>query len=302
MLVDDNSPDNCPSICDEWADTDSRIKVIHKKNAGAGLARNTGLDNATGDYVTFVDSDDYIDIKTVEECIAALQRDKSDMVMFGKFDVYPNGNMVKKSVSADKYLYKNQEVTDKVFAGFFTHEMNIGVAVWGKMISLNIVKNSGVKFRSEREVLSEDAFFLTELFAYISSVSILPENYYYYNQNENSFSRTYKNDYQERNDKFLTGCLEICQRLAYSKEVLLHIKARYQIYSLFGMQQIIASELSFDEKHKALKAVFKNELLKGTITKETLALAKRRSKIFWVLLKLRCYSLCFLILKIKIRK
>lgn len=61
ILVDDGSPDNCPAICDELALKDDRVKVIHKVNGGVSSARNAGIDNATGDYITFIDSDDYID-------------------------------------------------------------------------------------------------------------------------------------------------------------------------------------------------------------------------------------------------
>ena len=60
ILVDDGSPDNCPAICDEWAKKDSRIKVVHKENGGVASARNAGLSAATGDYVAFVDGDDFI--------------------------------------------------------------------------------------------------------------------------------------------------------------------------------------------------------------------------------------------------
>ena len=60
ILVDDGSPDNCPRMCDEWATKDSRIKVIHKENGGLSDARNAGLDAAEGQYIAFIDSDDYI--------------------------------------------------------------------------------------------------------------------------------------------------------------------------------------------------------------------------------------------------
>lgn len=66
ILVDDGSPDSCPKICDEWAEKDSRIKVLHKKNGGVSSARNAGLDIATGDYIAFVDGDDYIDLDMYE--------------------------------------------------------------------------------------------------------------------------------------------------------------------------------------------------------------------------------------------
>src|SRR5574344_1424030 len=66
IMVDDGSPDNCPKMCDEYAKRDKRVKVIHKKNGGLGYARNSGLDIATGEYVAFVDSDDYVDVNMYE--------------------------------------------------------------------------------------------------------------------------------------------------------------------------------------------------------------------------------------------
>ena len=61
ILVDDGSPDNCPEMCDQWAKKDERIKVIHKRNGGLSSARNAGLDSATGDYIMFADSDDWME-------------------------------------------------------------------------------------------------------------------------------------------------------------------------------------------------------------------------------------------------
>ena len=67
ILVDDASPDESPKICDEYAEKDGRIKVIHKQNGGLGFARNSALEIASGDYVTFIDSDDYISEDHIEK-------------------------------------------------------------------------------------------------------------------------------------------------------------------------------------------------------------------------------------------
>ena len=67
ILVDDGSPDNCPQMCDEWAERDSRIRVVHKKNEGLGYARNSGMDLARGEYIAFVDSDDYVNENTYKK-------------------------------------------------------------------------------------------------------------------------------------------------------------------------------------------------------------------------------------------
>ena len=74
ILIDDGSPDNSPEICDRWSERDPRIKVIHKKNGGASEARNIGLDIAAGEYIGFVDSDDYIDKDMYRRMIEELQK------------------------------------------------------------------------------------------------------------------------------------------------------------------------------------------------------------------------------------
>ncbi len=73
ILVDDGSPDNCPALCDAWAERDSRIRVVHQQNRGLGAARNAGLDIATGDYVTFIDSDDYLAADTFQHLMQRLE-------------------------------------------------------------------------------------------------------------------------------------------------------------------------------------------------------------------------------------
>jgi len=75
ILVDDGSPDNCPVICDEYAKSDSRVRVIHKKNGGLSDARNAGLRIATGEYVMYVDSDDYIELDSCERLLAGADED-----------------------------------------------------------------------------------------------------------------------------------------------------------------------------------------------------------------------------------
>lgn len=90
ILVDDGSPDECPARCDAYASSDERIWVIHKENAGSSLARETGIQNTTGKYIMFVDSDDWIEPDTVASCVEAALRDDADCVMFGYIRDYPN--------------------------------------------------------------------------------------------------------------------------------------------------------------------------------------------------------------------
>lgn len=83
ILVDDGSPDNCPKMCDDWALRDVRIRTVHRENGGLSCARNTGLSVATGDYITFIDSDDWIALDTYDYCINLVQKyPETDVVQF----------------------------------------------------------------------------------------------------------------------------------------------------------------------------------------------------------------------------
>lgn len=80
ILVDDGSPDNCGIICDKYAKKDRRIKVIHKENAGVSSARNVGLDNSNGEFITFVDADDYVSNIYCEELLKTLKEKEVDCI------------------------------------------------------------------------------------------------------------------------------------------------------------------------------------------------------------------------------
>lgn len=89
VLVDDGSPDKCPIFCDMFAEADVRVQVIHKKNEGAALARKAGLEAATGEYVLFIDCDDWLEANTISDCLDIAHRDNADCVMFGYVREYP---------------------------------------------------------------------------------------------------------------------------------------------------------------------------------------------------------------------
>ncbi len=91
ILVDDGSTDNSPKLCDEWAKNDSRIKVIHKDNTGVSDSRNIALDIVKGDYITFVDSDDYVDNDYIESMLKAAEETESDIAVSGFYFDFTDG-------------------------------------------------------------------------------------------------------------------------------------------------------------------------------------------------------------------
>ncbi|MBQ3396194.1 MAG: glycosyltransferase, partial [Synergistaceae bacterium] len=174
ILVDDGSPDNCPLICDEWSKKDKRIRVLHKRNGGLSSARNAGLDIAKGEYISFIDSDDFILPEMFEELYRLMIENDADLGMSGYLYVDENGLPVQDT----RYIYvdkdglpiqnKNNtkdEVVD-VFSGeealrdFITlnlrvsHDMYRGVCyivAWNKLYKSHIFRNLRFFYQSPCE-------------------------------------------------------------------------------------------------------------------------------------------------------
>lgn len=302
ILVDDGSPDRCPAMCDEWAEKDGRIRVIHKQNAGQGLARNSGMEAACGKYIFFFDSDDYVDPTIVEKCVASAEAYHSDAVAFGRWDVFEDGRKESLPIRAQKQLFVGEEIRTDFLPKLFTYEIGLGVGACGRMYRLQTIAENGVRFISEREMTSEDAYLALEFFSHASVVSIIPEPLYFYLKRSDSFSRTYMKERQEKNDKFLKKCLSYIVQAGLPEQVASHLKVRYHFYTIAAMKQVLASDLRGAEGRKALWEIFHSPLLRQTLTPDVLKLEKRSQQLFFTFLKLRCYWMCFLLLELKMRK
>lgn len=204
ILVDDGSPDNCPSMCDAAAESDSRIKVVHKKNEGAGFARNAGLECAVGEYVGFADSDDFADHKMFEELYCAAKRTDADLAVSGIRFV--GGNMFSEDggVFGFEHNYFSEETLicgkDGMnefmlgTVGALAHEKldsRYGMSVCKDIFKRSVIEENRVRFMSERKVLSEDALFLLDFAMCADRIVGLPDAYYSYCRNGESLSKSY---------------------------------------------------------------------------------------------------------------
>lgn len=301
IIVDDGSTDNCPAICDDWAQRDDRIKVIHKSNAGLGMARNTGMDNATGKYIFFVDSDDTIDVQTVEKCLNRAEETGAFVVAFYGCDVYDSGQIVRKAVPDCKRLFTDDEVKNEFLPGLFSYEFGLGVSSCMKMFDFDVLRELNIKYKSEREVISEDAFFILELLSKVSVAAIVPECLYYYYKRSNSLTKVFKEDRMEKNNVFLTKCLECIKINNLSSKVSEHIVVRYHLYSFEAMKQVLRSDLSDKAKKETLIKFFSDETLRSTLSNNVLNIHSGMLRMFFALLKNKMYNLCYLLLKLKVK-
>lgn len=182
ILVDDGSKDNCLEVCQGYAKKDNRISVIHQENAGAGAARNTGLAKAVGDYVVFIDSDDYVD----KDYFALLAKHNEDVIFIDVQAVGEDGKVVR-----DEFLsvYKNLSKDD------FMRSQMTGKINWGgvrKVVKREILERNNIKYTDHK--VGEEALFTYSSVFYSKSIAFIEKPVYFYIQRDDSLSHTKMDD------------------------------------------------------------------------------------------------------------
>lgn len=253
ILVDDGSPDRCPEKCEEWAKRDSRIKVVHKKNAGLGLARNSGLEVATGEYVAFVDSDDWLEPDMYKELMHEAIEHDLDCVYCGFRQQLPSQNFVD-YVDMSGVTFRDGEVSElsRRFVLDFSHEP-LHFSVWHGVYRLKLID---FKFVSEREYMSEDLPFTLMFLQRCRSFSYLPKALYNYVYNAKSLSRTY-NESTFKRALSTAGLINEIYR-GTEHEGAGNAYAFCQVYFLMRFP-IMKSKISLRRKYQIFKKIIQDE-------------------------------------------
>ena len=204
ILVDDESPDGCPYMCDEYATQDSRIKVVHKKNGGLGFARNSGLEVATGEYVTFLDSDDFVDLYTYEHLYNIAKAENLDAVYY-KFKRFVNEAEVEQAALCNEIKkYENENVKELMLDVIASEpsakvDHKIHCSSCTAMYRFEIINKNNVRFHSERELISEDLIFNLDFLKFANKVAFNSGEHYHYRVNPISLTNTNRTDRIEKN-------------------------------------------------------------------------------------------------------
>lgn len=180
ICVNDGSKDNSLEILNEYKQKDKRIKVIDKENGGVSSARNVGLKASKGDYITFVDSDDYLDLNVYEKSINRINEENAD-VLFYTCLCEPSGHKVPLEYTT---------FTDPFYV--LEHKCN-NCAVWNKIFKREHIIDNNILF-AEDVSYGEDALFLSMVLPHTKAITTLPQVCYHYVSRETSIENTYTNE------------------------------------------------------------------------------------------------------------
>lgn len=179
ILIDDGSPDSCPKMCDKWAKKDKRIKVVHKQNGGLSSARNAGINVAKGNYVMFIDSDDFlIDNSCINRIVEVIKKENKK-VYIAPFKYFINNTLS----NSDKFAIPKQSLQHSGLKLYENLVMtnNFSPSACFKIIEREFLLSHKIYF--EEGVLSEDIIWSLQLFRCNPTVGYIPFSYYAYRQN-----------------------------------------------------------------------------------------------------------------------
>ena len=267
VLVDDASPDNCPAICDRLAREHENIRAVHHEiNQGLSAARNTGLQYVKGEYVTFMDSDDYVDPYLLQKVKASLQENPADCVVFGMKEEYcdTNGAVSKtyelcygteeRFSSAEALRPTVIRLEEKTFYGY----------AWNKFYKTALILERGLLF--EKITLIEDITFNIAFFDEIGSLNILNiAPYHYMKRMDGSLTNQFVPDYYDLHRKRISMLLEqykgwdLC-----TQEVKRTIANLYARYIFSALQRNCDKRTGMDKKARKafLEAIYREDLFR----------------------------------------
>jgi glycosyltransferase involved in cell wall biosynthesis len=264
IVIDDGSPDNAPSICDLHAQKDSRIKVIHKSNGGVSSALNAGLQEATGDWIYFVDGDDWIELNTLEVINNNLTRyPEIDILGFNNFFNETDREYQNKKAYPVEKILSSIEISKFAEATLFPkwierkykYSLPTVRERWSKVFRRNLIYSNKLLFKTDLTT-GQDAFFILESFLCASKVVMTNDFLYHYRITNNSAIHRYRENWNH-----------FFARLNYTKRIMesynLDYSTSYGLLFWNGLRSFLENflfhkecSLTFKQKREALKQFF----------------------------------------------
>lgn len=255
ILVDDESPDRCPILCDQAAEKDKRIKVIHKKNQGLGFARNSGLDIAIGEYVYFVDSDDYLDYNAVEILYDNAKRDNLDICFAGVYLENDSGEKKRSVPIFAEKICRQPFITETILTSMMglapsaKDDTQVRMSAWQGLYRRELLEKNKFRFPSEREFISEDIIFQIDVLPKATTLKYISDCLYYHII-DNPISLTHRYN-PERFDKYTQLYIEEIKRVSQ--------------YKSFNEMKLRAQELYLGNTRLCLKQIIAQRSVKGKL-------------------------------------
>lgn len=303
ILVDDGSSDVSPGICDEWVKRDKRVKTIHKSNAGAGMARNSGMEIARGDWITFVDADDYLDRTAHEKCMKVLQTTKADICFFSGSFVDANGRCRQAKNSFPDLLQGKeirQQLLPKCYGEFYKDPFIMIPICWMGIYKKDILLKNRIEFVDDRVFGAEDAVFTADACYWAQKVAFINESLYYYCENEASITHSYAKDRFACALRLYNNRKEDIRVKQLDEEISLRVDVRLWNYAMgIAMGELRHAQAPLGQRVSAIYDMFGNSVFKPISGKNVTSHMPPQQRFF--VKAVRCKLMLLVLLMVYIR-
>lgn len=290
ILVDDGSTDSSPQICDSYAEKDIRIKVIHKENGGLSSARNAGIENMTGDYVLFLDSDDFWDNnKALEHLSSIIAENNTDVVCYGYKEFYESTNERKNVICIPEMLFSDLSTEDQLEAlltnGIFTS------SACCKTIRTKLIFDKDIYF--VENITSEDIDWSARILLNAKSFALYNDYFYNYRQRDGSITHQIKYKNLEILSNNIIKCINLAEKVEEGRLKDLYLNYVAYQYITFLHSSFLCEK---NDKIKYLVDKMKNYkyLLKYNLN--------RKVKLVYLFNKLFGFNIMYKLLKIYLKR
>ncbi len=295
ILVDDGSTDNSPSLCDTFAEKDGRVKVIHKVNGGLSDARNTGMSISEGEYIMFVDSDDWLDKKTCEELLREAELEVSDIVMCSYTKEFGTHSIENSILEIDKIVYSGNEVRGNIQRRLFgpidnelssPQNCDLLVSACMQLFSRKVIGD--IKFVDTKKIGTEDLLFQTEVYSDCDRFVYLDKPYYHYRRSESGTLTTkYMPEKFERWQNLYDILFDLIEKQSFPEAFREALSNRIALGVLgLGLNESYSPEGIFKQS-KRMKEILGTERYKEVFKKLPFGYFPIHWRVFYLLCKYR---------------
>lgn len=299
ILINDGSTDRSLEICYKYKALDNRIRVINKSNEGLGLTRNRGLDNITGKYVTFIDSDDYADNDLIKNLYKGIIENNADTCIAGFKRVNDAGEVLYLE-AYENMVYTNEECINDLLVRMLGSSPeksdSIRMSVWNVLFSVDIIKKNGLKFVSEREIISEDIIFDIDYYQHVKKVALIDTAAYNYRVNESSLTNKYREDRFYKSKILYNELYKRVNKIYRDLESTYRIQRLYFVYikTCIHQENIKISGLSYKQAISNIKKICYDNQIQEIIKTYPINKLKLKQKIFLLFIRYKFSVLLYL--------
>lgn len=290
ILVDDGSTDNSGKIADEYAEKYKIIRVIHKENEGLGYARNTGIENARGNWIVFLDSDDFFTPYLIEMLVVAQQKYAADLVVGGYERIDERGNIVD-GLKYDDTVYSGKVIKENLLPRLLgsapDKSDSISMSVCNALFSLSIIERNHIRFPTERYVISEDLFFDYDYYSCVNKIALISNTEYKYRVTTGSLTKKYRgNRYQLCKNLYNEMLLRINKNKFPEIYKIRLMRSMFNYWRMcFAQEKRSVSGKTIAEQKESISELCKDSLTKDILNQYPMRKLGKKQKIFLFLIK-----------------